>query len=250
VPDDALAREAGRMLGVFHRALADFDQPLSNRRPGVHDTPRHLEKLRRALAAHGAHPAHANVAALAERILALAAAAVPPAALPDRLVHGDPKISNVVFRSGLAVCLIDLDTLARMPVPLELGDALRSWCNLESEDTAAARFSSARFEAALEGYAAGAGALLGAAEWQAIPKAMLTIAVELAARFAADALDESYFGWDAARFASASEHNLTRAAGQLALAEHIRKALPRLQAAASGLQPTHDGEGTLTRGRR
>ena len=33
-----------------------------------------------------------------------------------------------------ALCLIDLDTLAHMPVALELGDALRSWCNPATED--------------------------------------------------------------------------------------------------------------------
>jgi Ser/Thr protein kinase RdoA (MazF antagonist) len=238
VPDDAAAQDAGRMLGAFHSALADFDQPLLNRRLGVHDTRRHLAVLRQTLAAQSAHPAHAAVGALAERIFAVAEQAlamsesrVMPAALPDRLVHGDPKISNVVFKDGRAVCLIDLDTLARMPVALELGDALRSWCNLESENTAAARFSSERFDAVLAGYAAGSGTLLTAAEWRAIPLATLTIAVELAARFAADALNESYFGWDPERFESASAHNLVRAAGQFSLAEQIREALMRLLAA-------------------
>ena len=51
-------------------------------------------------------------------------------------------------------------------------------------------------------------ALLLAPEW---------ISLELAARFAADALDESYFGWNAHRFLSRGEHNLTRARGQWSL---------------------------------
>ncbi len=36
------------------------------------------------------------------------------------------------------------------------------------------------------------------------------IATELAMRFAADALNERYFGWDRARFPAAGEHNLLR----------------------------------------
>ena len=40
------------------------------------------------------------------------------------------------------------------------------------------------------------------------------ISLELAARFAADALFESYFGWDPARFPGRGEHNLVRARGQ------------------------------------
>ena len=36
---------------------------------------------------------------------------------------------------------------------------------------------------------------------------------------AADAIFESYFGWDRARFPAAGEHNLLRARGQFALFE-------------------------------
>ena len=43
------------------------------------------------------------------------------------------------------------------------------------------------------------------------------ISLELAARFAADALNESYFGWNPERFAGRGEHNLVRARGQLSL---------------------------------
>ncbi|MBL8945157.1 MAG: hypothetical protein JNK45_18470, partial [Myxococcales bacterium] len=41
--------------------------------------------------------------------------------------------------------------------------------------------------------------------------------LELAARFAADALRERYFGWDASRFPARGEHNLVRAKGQWSL---------------------------------
>ncbi len=54
--------------------------------------------------------------------------------------------------------------------------------------------------------------------------------MELAARFCTDALEESYFGWDASRFASAAEHNLVRARAQLSLARSIRASLPQLSA--------------------
>ncbi len=118
-------------------------------------------------------------------------------------MHGDPKISNLMFAasSGRALCLIDLDTLARMPVALELGDALRSWCNPATEDATNARFVREYFEAAVGGYAAAAQGFLTDNEWRAIPLGTLTITVELAARFCADALRERYFGWDSRRYA-------------------------------------------------
>ncbi len=227
------AHEAGRVLGEFHRAVADFDQPLKNRRPPVHEITRHLASLDSALGQHLDHRAHRAVTDIADRILSMAATLAPLEAQPPRLVHGDPKISNIVFRDSprVGVCLVDLDTLTRIPVALEIGDALRSWCNTATEDSPAARFSVERFAAAIAGYRQGAGALLTAAEWQAVPDATQSIAVELAARFAADALNESYFAWDRQRFASASEHNQARAHGQLKVAASIGAALPELRKA-------------------
>ncbi|MDX1563636.1 MAG: phosphotransferase, partial [Gammaproteobacteria bacterium] len=229
IPDDATAREAGRLLGRFHAALADFRAPIASQRLGVHDTQRHLEHLRQTLTLEFQHRAHAAVSELAAQIFHLARIARPPPGLPDRMVHGDPKISNVLFADDRAVCLIDLDTVARMPVALELGDALRSWCNLSAEDAPESEFSLSRFNAAIEGYAEGSAGLLTPAEWSAIPAATLTIAVELAARFGADALHESYFAWDDSRYDSASDHNQARTAAQIALATSIEQALPEMQ---------------------
>ena len=42
-----------------------------------------------------------------------------------------------------------------MPIALELGDALRSWCNPATEDASDARFVPAYFESAVAGYAEG-----------------------------------------------------------------------------------------------
>jgi Ser/Thr protein kinase RdoA (MazF antagonist) len=228
---DAEAAEAGRVLGEFHRALADFDAPLSSTRPRVHDLGRHVAALGRALDAHEPHAARREVGTLAATIFELAAKLGPLPEAPERIVHGDPKISNVVFSRGRGVCLVDLDTIARMPVAFELGDALRSWCNRAGEDSPDAAISIGAFRRALEGYRAGASGLLGPDEWRAIPNATLAIAIELAARFAADALNESYFAWDRRRFASASAHNLARAASQLRLAEDVARRLPVLEAA-------------------
>ena len=228
VQSDTEASEAGRVLGDFHQALDDFDQPLICQRPGVHDTERHSNALRLALGNHELHAAHGAVTSLAEGIFELAAKLEPLQKTANRLVHGDPKISNVIFSQNRAICLIDLDTIAQMPVALELGDALRSWCNPAGEDSSEARFSIKRFHAALEGYRLSAGQLLSEPEWQDVPNATLAIAVELAARFAADALNESYFAWDRKRFASASRHNLARSAAQLRLATNIKEQLPRM----------------------
>jgi Ser/Thr protein kinase RdoA (MazF antagonist) len=234
------AREAGRILAVFHRALVDLDHTFRGTRLGVHDTPRHIATLRAALEEHRAHSAFAKVAALGTAVLELAAEidATPDAAA--RIVHGDPKVSNVMFAPDgqRALCLIDLDTVARMPIALELGDAFRSWCNPKTEDASDATFQLALFRAAIEGYAAGSAGLLTPAEWEAIPSAIFRITVELAARFCTDASRERYFAWDQQRFRTASEHNQARTRGQLALARAVRAQLPAIEEVvtrASGL---------------
>jgi Ser/Thr protein kinase RdoA (MazF antagonist) len=212
------AEAAGELLGKFHAAVQDLEHQFQNRRLGVHDTPKHLRALRSALEAHRDHPRYGHVGPLGEQILQAADALPALPAVGDRVVHGDPKISNLLFGGdGKATALIDLDTLARMPVNLELGDAFRSWCNPSGEDSTEVRFDLALFEAAVRGYFAGSGPLLRDAERDALVAGTQTIILELASRFAADALVEGYFGWDPKRFATRGEHNELRARGQLAL---------------------------------
>lgn len=219
----AEAREAGTLLAQLHRALAGLDHEFRNRRLGVHDTARHLAVLRQALVDHAEHPDFAVIQPLATEILGLAAALPPLPVVADRIVHGDPKINNLLFDAvtGRALCFIDLDTLGRMPLPLELGDAFRSWCNPAGEDNRQSAFALDLFTAAVDGYAEAAAGWINAAEAEAIVAGTLTIYVELAARFCADALRECYFGWDATRFPSRSAHNQVRAASQLTAARAL-----------------------------
>ena len=217
------AEAAGAMLGRLHAGLASLDYELLTSRPGVHDTPRHALHLRDTLENGTNRNRYERIKPLGETILArLEQLPVLPAAA-ERLVHGDPKISNFIFTSDdrEVKCMVDFDTLAEMPVYLELGDALRSWCNPPGEDTVSGYFSMAHCRAALTGYARHAGGLLTRREWLAIAPATLTIYLELAARFCADALNEDYFSWDADRFDSHSEHSETRARGQLNAANSV-----------------------------
>ncbi len=231
VDSAARCREAGALLGRFHRALWDFDHVFRHRRLGVHDTAAHLRRLGLALERHaGAHRAYPQIEPVGLTILELAAKLRLPESLPERVVHGDPKISNVIFAAdGRARCLVDLDTIGRMPLAVELGDALRSWCSPLGEEQQGP-FEVDFYRATLTGWTEAIGALPTAAERAAIPPAVEVIALELAARFCTDALEERYFGWDRQRFASATDHNLARARSQLHLAQQVHQRMPELTA--------------------
>lgn len=222
VPGLAHARCAGRMLGEFHAALADFAGPLPCSRSPVHEPLRHRAALADSLARHPAHRLHGEVAALAAAIDQALATVGRVTTHPQRLVHGDPKLSNLLFGPGPTPgCLVDLDTLTFAPLAYEIGDAMRSWCNPQPEDAPRATFDLAIFEAALAGYAAATRGYLLDAEAACFVAATETIHLELAMRFAADALNEAYFAWDPARFDSRGAHNLLRARNQLACAHAL-----------------------------
>lgn len=219
----AQASAAGRLVGRFHGALDTLVHAFTHVRKGAHDTPRHLQRLATALGAHGAHRFGPEVRPLGESILAAAAALPPLPPLRVRVCHGDLKFNNVRFAgvtspaSERALCLIDLDTVGPLPLAYELGDAWRSWCNRAGEDEPQSAFDLEIFRASWDGYRDGLGVALSIEDRQALLLSVEWISVELAARFATDALEESYFGWDPKRFATRGDHNLVRARGQFSL---------------------------------
>jgi Ser/Thr protein kinase RdoA (MazF antagonist) len=227
-PERAYA--AAALVARFHASVADLTHTFKSVRPGVHDTEAHMSGLRQALAACPDHRLYAQVAPLAERVLArweTLRAELP--ALPLQVIHGDLKISNIRFRGQEAWCLVDLDTLQHNTLDVELGDAMRSWCNPSREDDAHARFDVKIFSAAMAGYQS-AVSLSDAARSAVVP-GVLRITWELTARFCRDALLESYFGWDRTRFPAAGEHNLARARGQAALATDLERRRDEAEAA-------------------
>lgn len=218
----AQAASAARLIARFHRALLPVQHAFAFTRPGAHDTDAHMALLQRALREHAAHPLAPQVAPLARELLARWAGFQPPAGLPVRIIHGDLKVSNLLFDpQGEACGIIDLDTMAHGGLDVELGDALRSWCNRAQEHDAQARLDTDILAAAVRAYCEEAADWLQPHEAAALVSGMMRITLELTARFAADALRECYFGWSPAVAPTRGEHNLLRARNQLDLAGQL-----------------------------
>ncbi len=216
---------AGSLVARFHRAASTLRHDFVHKRP-LHDTKLRLWALRQSLQTEQGC-ADAEAQALGAEILEHAGdAQLDFSSQPTHVVHGDLKISNVLFHAQdpeRARCLIDLDTFTRGPLAYELGDALRSWCNPAGEDVSDAELRIDLFEAAIEGYVSASGGAVAREELATVVAGLETISLELASRYAADVVDDTYWGWDPARFSSRREHNLLRARGQLALSRDVRR---------------------------
>jgi Ser/Thr protein kinase RdoA (MazF antagonist) len=229
------ATRAGELLGRFHAAVDDLQHEYVHVRPGVHELGYRFEGLTRALSENASHRLYDEASRLAATILAVQGEVAPLDVSRHRHAHGDLKVSNLLFdRDGRGVALVDLDTLARMPWPFEIGDALRSWCNPHGEDRESPELDEGIFEAALRGFARGSAGRfpLDPIEIELVPRGVFTIATELSIRFLTDALEEKYFGWDEGKYASRGDHNLARAKGQWSLAKSVRGAMRRLEVTA------------------
>lgn len=212
------AEEGARALGRFHRAMADFEYDFASQHP-LHDTNAHLSGLRAAIEVPEYAAYRASIADEIDEILTTLPGLLLPADLPQRVVHGDPKISNVLYRGNRAVGMIDLDTCNRHTLLVDLGDAVRSWCRDGSEDEAQ-HFRLDRFEAIIRGYA-DEGPELSDLERRHLAGAGRLITLELASRFARDVLQDEYFAFDASRYSSRRAHNQARTRAMLFLARDM-----------------------------
>ncbi len=138
-------------------ALADFAYAPRAPQRHIHDTPARMAELRAALEGCDGHFFEGPARELGAEILAGFASWDGELDQPERICHGDLKISNLRFdEDGVeGVCLLDFDTLAPMALQVEMGDAWRSWCNPAGEsDPEAVRFDLGIFEASARAWLA------------------------------------------------------------------------------------------------
>lgn len=225
------AREAGRALGLFHRLVSDLEPGLLvDTLPGFHVTPRYLADYDRLLRRPGVLVSGSGADYCARTIEAHRAFApvLEDAArkglLPVRVIHGDPKLTNILFaeKTGRAVSLVDLDTVKPGLLHYDLGDCLRSCCNLAGDaggSLTGVEFDLGTCRELLGGYLAEMAPLLTEADYEFIYPAVRLLTFELGLRFFTDHLaGDIYFKVDY------GGQNLQRALVQFRLLASIEKA--------------------------
>ena len=140
--------------------------------------------------------------------------------LPKRVVHNDPKLSNILFDTNeKALCLIDLDTVMSGYLGNDFGDGVRTICNNNREDEkdlSKVVFSLERFEMYLKAYLNQVNDFITIEERSTLALFCLLITQEQAIRFYSD-----YLKGDVYYRTSYLTHNLQRAKVQLELLKQM-----------------------------
>lgn len=221
------ARQVGRGVGLFHSLISDLpvDQ-LADTLPGFHITPGYLAAYDKTLLSTSvklcdrSQWCHAFIEQRRDLTPVLEAGKAA-GHLALRPIHGDPKVNNVMLcaHTGIAVSLVDLDTIKPGLVQYDIGDCLRSACNRlgeEAGDGMGVSFDLDLCQAVLQGYLGAARACLSAADIDHIFDAARLISFELGLRFFSDHLaGDCYFR------TNRPDHNLDRARVQFRLTESI-----------------------------
>ena len=114
---------SGVGVGKFHKALQDLQHEFVAPPRGAHNTPEKIENLQLAIQENPTHRLYEEVAVLGASIIQQWKEWNGILEEPQRICHGDLKISNLHFDDQGEVCaLLDLDTVAKMVYSVEMGD--------------------------------------------------------------------------------------------------------------------------------
>ncbi len=216
-----LAREAARAFGAFQHLVSDLPAgEIETVLPGFHDTRKRLAALEAAVS-RDACGRLAGVAAEVDFVRCRAdecsrlMEGLESGRLAWRIIHNDTKVNNVMIdeSSGLAACVIDLDTVMPGSAVFDFGDLVRSAAFGAAEDERdldRVTLDGGLFRGLVEGYLSSAGDFLTAGEVGELVFAGKLITLEVAMRFLADHLDgDRYFR------IHHDGHNLDRARNQI-----------------------------------
>ena len=229
IQDSRHGQEIGYGLGMFHRSIDDLPATqLADTLEGFHITPNYLEHYHQVITATQIKPSvevDYCLKFISDRpelpyVLENAKAS---GELKVRTIHGDPKINNIMIDCSTkkAVATIDLDTVKPGLIHYDIGDCLRSGCNIlgeETEDWEQVCFEPDLARSILKGYLEIARDFLTENDCKYIYSSIRLLSFELGLRFFTDYLEgNTYFN------VKHPKHNLARALVQFKLTQSIEE---------------------------
>lgn len=231
----ALAFQGGKGLGLFHRQVSDFTEPLTEIIRGFHNIRFRFSQWDATLAADRVGRCREVASEIdwmesrRERMLGFWSR-YEKGEIPTRVTHNDTKISNFLFNAsdGSLLCAIDLDTLMSSTLLNDTGDALRSYTNTGAEDDpdlSRVSMSMEMFRAYMDGYLGEMRALLSESEKKYLAFSGIYITFEQVLRFLMDYIDgDRYYK------TKYPEHNLVRTRSQYKLLTSMESQLSEMEA--------------------
>lgn len=216
--NEQTARNVGLLLGKWHQDIADLDY-IPTGIPHFHDTNYIAQELTRNISRLDA------VAQASGRILLSNYATVDiPDNTGNQIIHGDPKLDNMLFRNGVPFTLIDLDCAMRDSVWTDIGDALRSLLAKHKEADLPTEYVVDNFA---EGYLDSNGIKVSSSMFMHFClQSAKRITTELGMRYLNDIVDgNNYFGWDKNNFETRADALYIKSQTQLQVISELNSKL-------------------------
>jgi len=223
------AKEIGHILGLFHHCFGEIDpNTLKDTLPNFHNTPYYLDRYE-SIVKNTESTTNEDLDECSRFVekrrkqVNILENAKNQQKIKTRVIHGDPKISNILFdtQTHQAISIIDLDTVKAGLIQYDIGDCLRSSCNPLGEETDAledVQFDMNIFEAVLSGYLPAVEEILEKNDYLYIFDSVWLMTFELGLRFLTDFLQgDIYFK------TVKKEQNLLRAKVQFKLTKSIEE---------------------------
>jgi hypothetical protein len=222
------ASQIGYALGKFHALLNTLDNSLlHDTLPGFHILPGYYKAYQESKKTTSRDLTESltqyciNIIENREKYVQVLENAKNKNILFERPVHGDPKIANILFdqQTELAIGLIDLDTVKPGLIHYDIGDCIRSSCNLlgeDAEDFDAVQFDTVVCDNILKNYLDQTRDFLTPEDKSFLYEAIHLITFEMGVRFF-----EDFLAGDQYYKVAHDNHNLFRAVVQFKLLESI-----------------------------
>ncbi len=225
VPNKEIALEAAICLSEFYRIINEKQLLIQDPLPGFINFKKRTDDFisalesaseERKIKASEEIKAIKNQLHLPEKWLQL----LEEEKLPKRIIHADPKISNILFDcKEKATAVIDLDTIMEDSILYDFGDMVRSYCNKTDEDDATLQenFDGEIYKVIKQGFLSKLEDLLTDSEKENLDYAAQVVIYIQAVRFLSDYLNnDSYY------HTNYPDHNLDRTKNQLQLLKNLQ----------------------------